>query len=192
MNPLLRRAGAAAFAAFVALGACNDPNAIPNASASNVIDTLTLWSLSGGPLTKPSAYSLNARNGVRTWEAGSGFEFAFDEDASGRPFFLPTDVLGLISSTALKPGLKRSTSSFDAMTKAPSNGYIVSDTVPLARFDLFYVRSTISTCSLLGVPLYGKLEVLAVDSVAPGTVTIRVVANQNCGYRGLNLGIPKH
>jgi len=191
MNSLLRRAGGAIAAVLLGLGACSDPNAIPKASAANVVDTLTLWSLSKGPLTKPSAYSLNARNGVRTWEVGGGFEFAFDEDAAGRAVFLPTDVLGLVSGGTLKPGLKRSTAGFDLMTKAPSNGYIVSDTVPAIVGDLFFVRSAISTCSLLGVPLYGKLEVLAVDSVAPNTVTIRVLANQNCGYRGLNLGIPK-
>lgn len=191
MNPLLRRAGLASLAAFVALAACSDPNAIPNASAANVVDTLTLWSLRQGPIAEPSAYSLNVRNGVRTWEVGNGFEFAFDEDGAGRPVFLPTDVLGLLSSTAFKPGLKPSTSTFDQMTKAPSNGYIVSDTVPIAVGDLFFVRSTISTCSLLSVPLYGKLEVLALDSVAPHTVTIRVLADQNCGYRGLNLGIPR-
>jgi hypothetical protein len=180
-------------AAFVAIaGACSDPNAIPNASASNEVDTLLLWSLTDGPLTKPTAYSINARNGVRTWEVGSNFEFAFDEDASARPVFLPTDVLGLLGTGALKPGLKRAADGvdFDNMTKAPSNGYVTSDTIPITVGDRFFVRTTVSTCSLLGVPLYGKLEVLELDPTQH-TVKVRVLANQNCGYRSLNIGIPK-
>jgi hypothetical protein len=189
MNRFLRGAVGAAFVAVA--GACSDPNAIPDANASNEVDTLFLWSLSDGPLTEPAAYSINARNGVRTWEVGSNFEFAFDEDATGQPVFLPTAVLDLLGDGALRPGLKRpsSTTTFDAMTKAPSNGYIVSDTVPIAIGDLFYIRTTVSTCSLLGVPLYGKLEVLELDPVQH-TVRLRVLANQNCGYRGLNPGIP--
>jgi hypothetical protein len=174
---------------FIAVVACSDPNAIPKANVPNEVDTLTLWSLTDGPLTKPTAYSINARNGVRTWEVGNNFEFAFDEDAAGRPVFLPTGLLGLLSSSAFKPGLKPSTVGFDQMTKAPSNGYTVADTIPIAVDDLFFVRTTISTCSLLGVPLYGKLRVLALDPVEH-TVQIEVLANQNCGYRSLNLGIP--
>ena len=56
--------------------------------------------------------------------------------------------------------------------------------------DLFFIRTTVSTCSFLGVPLYGKLQVIELDPVAH-TVRVQVLANQNCGYRGLNLGIPK-
>lgn len=182
----------ASAAALGVIGGCSDPNAIPNASVSNEVDTLFLWSLTDGPLTKPTAYSINARNGVRTWEAGNNFEFAFDEDATARPVFLPIDVLGLVGTNALKPGLRRAdaTVAFDDMTKAPSNGYIVSDTIPIAVGDRYFVRTTVSTCSLLGVPLYAKVEVLELDP-AEHKVKIRVLANQNCGYRALTVGIPK-
>jgi hypothetical protein len=191
MNRLSR--GAAIAACIAAAAACNDPNAIPNATASNVVDTLFLWSLTDGPLTEPTAYSINSRNGVRTWEVGNNFEFAFDETAGGEPVFLPTGVLGLLSSSALKPGLRRppANTTFDQMVRAPSNGYVVSDTVPIAVGDLFYIRTTVSTCSFLGVPLYGKLQVLELDPVAH-TVRVEVLANQNCGYRDLKPGIPNH
>ena len=56
------------------LAACEDPNALADATIPNQMDTITLWSLSGGPLDAPSAYSLNARRGVRTWEGGRDFE----------------------------------------------------------------------------------------------------------------------
>lgn len=178
--------------AIAAAGACSDPNALADATISNEVDdSVMLWSLSQGPLTKPSAYSIAAKNGVRTWEVGSAFEFVFDQTTAGAPVFIPTDLLGLLSSTAVKPGLLKSALTFDEMTRAPSNGYVVSDTIPVVVGDRFYIRTTVSTCSVLSVPLYGKMEVTAVDT-AQHTVTLKVLANQNCGYRSLKPGIPKN
>lgn len=188
---MLRTLRTPAFLAFAAALACSDPNARLPASFENVLDTLTLYDLSTGPLNLPSAYSLNARRGVRTWEVGTGFEFAYSVDSLGRSLFLTLDVLGLAATNAVKPGLKRSTVSFDAMTKAPSNGYVTSDTIVITEQDRFFLRTGVTWCPSLGVPLYGKLEVLDVDTAAQ-TVQIRVVADQNCGYRGLSLGVPKN
>jgi hypothetical protein len=176
--------------AFAILAGCSDPNELAKAGLENKVDTLTLYSLATGPLGMPSAYSLSAGAAVRTWDVGTNFEFAYNVDAAGKSVFLTTDVLGLASPSSLKPGVLRSTLSFDGMAKAPLNGYVSSDTIFIAEQDRFFLRTAISTCSSLGVPLYGKLEVLDIDSVAQ-TVTIRVLADQNCGYRGLGLGIPK-
>jgi hypothetical protein len=176
--------------AFAALVACSDPNQLAKARLDNTLDTLTLYSLRTGPLALPSAYSLNAAAAVRTWDVGTNFDFAYSTDAAGKSVFLTLDALGLASTSSLKPGLLRSTLSFDGMSKAPLNGYITSDTIVVAEQDRFFLRTGISICSALGVPLYGKLEVLDIDSVAHA-VQIRVLANQNCGYRGLGLGIPK-
>lgn len=175
---------------FVVVVACSDPNAIPRAGLANEIDTLTLASLERGPVSAPNAYSMNLRSGVRTWEAGTNFEFVFSMDPQDRAAFLPTAALGLSATTALKPGLLRTSVAWDAMTKAPLNGYVTLDTVPIAEQDRFYLRTAVSTCVGLGVPLYGKLEVLDIDTAA-ATVKIRVLANQNCGYRGLALGVPR-
>jgi hypothetical protein len=179
--------GVAGFAVAVA---CSDPNAIPDASLTNEVDTLTLWALDGGPLTRPTAYSLNARSGVRTWDVGTNFEFAFTVDPAGRPVLLPLEVLGLASSGSLKPGLKPSTLTFDGMKRAPLNGYITTDTIPADSGGKFFIRTGVNSCASYGVPLYGKLEILYVDTVAD-TLSLRVVANQNCAYRDLDLGIPK-
>jgi hypothetical protein len=178
-----------ALLAFALAAACSNPNAIPSASLSNTLDTLTLWSLEKGPLNKPTAYSLNARNGVRTWEVGTNFEFLFSVDAAGHPRFIPLGALGLSSTGSVKPGLLKTSLSFDSMVIAPQNGYLTTDTLPIAIGDRFFVRTAVNTCALLGVPLYGKVEVLAIDTSAI-TVQIRVVGDQNCGYRGLRLGIP--
>jgi hypothetical protein len=175
---------------FALAAACSDPNAIPDPSLTNEVDTLTLWALDGGPLTKPSAYSLNARSGVRTWDVGTNFEFAFTFDPAGRAVLLPLDVLGLASASSLKPGLKPSPLLFDDLKRAPLNGYITSDTVVIAENDVFALRTGVNACATYGVPLYGKLKVIDLDTLA-GTLQIAVLANQNCAYRDLVVGLPK-
>jgi hypothetical protein len=179
-----------ALLAFVAAAACSDPNAILPASLSNEVDTLTLWSLEKGPLTKPTAYSLNARNGVRTWEVGTSFEFLFSMDSTGRARFIPLGALGLTGTGSVKPGLLKTTVAFDSIGKAPLNGYLTIDTITIAEHQSYYVRTAVNTCATLGVPLYGKLEIIDIDTAA-ATVTFRAVGDQNCGYRGLKPGIPK-
>lgn len=175
---------------FAATVACSDPNQIAPASITNDTTVVTLYSLRTGPLTKPNAYSLNAGTSVQIWQVGTNFEFAFWMDATGKSELLPLDVLGLSASGSVKPGLLKSTVSFDAMTKAPQNGYITSDSVVIAEGERYYIRTGVNTCSALGVPLYGKLEVLDIDTTA-ATAKLMVLANQNCGYRGLGFGIPK-
>lgn len=175
----------------IAAAACSNPNAVNTATLLNELDTDTLYSLATGPLTRPSAYSLNVRNGVRIYEVGTAFEFAFSMDSTGRAVLLPLDVLGLAGTAAVKPGLLPSTLTFDGMTKAPLNGYITSDTLPIVEGDRFFLRTAVNTCAVLGVPLYGKLEVIKIDT-ATASVTLSIVADQNCGYRGLGLGIPKN
>lgn len=182
----------AALVAFAALAACSDPNEIADASLTNEVDTVTVYAQSNPSVQLPSAYSIASRSPVRTWEAGINFEFIYDIDAAGRSVLIPIELLDLLPDGAFKPGLRRPTSSntFEEMTKGPLNGYISSDTIPIVAGDRFYVRSTISTCSILGVPLYAKIQVIDFDAVAK-SVRLKVLANQNCGYRGLKTGIPK-
>ncbi|HWA16668.1 MAG TPA: hypothetical protein VG817_09550 [Gemmatimonadales bacterium] len=183
---------AAALAAFVAFAGCSNPNDIADASLSNEVDTVTIYSQTYGSVSQPSAYSITSRAPVRTWEAGINFEFVFDVDADNRPVLLPVELFNVLPEGAFQPGLRRPAASttFSEMTKAPLNGYITEDTIPVAAGDLFFVRTTVSYCSILRVPLYAKLHVIAIDTAAK-TLQMEVVANQNCGYRSLTLGIPK-
>jgi hypothetical protein len=42
-------------------------------------------------------------------------------------------------------------------------------------------------CTSLGVPLYGKLQIL---SFQDSTVTFQVLADRNCGFKDLDPGLP--
>lgn len=182
----------AALVAFVAVAACSDPNDIADASLTNEVDTVTVFSHTFGSVTQPSAYSIASRAPVRTWEAGINYEFVYDVDSTGQGLVLPIELFHILPVGAFQPGLKRPepTTGFDQMTKAPLNGYTTSDTIPIAAGDLFYVRTTVSTCTILSVPLYAKIKVIDFDTTAK-SVRLQVLANQNCGYRGLKTGIPK-
>jgi hypothetical protein len=47
-------------------------------------------------------------------------------------------------------------------------------------------------CSGLGVPLYGKMQVLSIDDT-PGNqrITFQALSNKNCGYKSLLPGLPR-
>ena len=126
---------------------------------------------------------------VRTYET-LNFEFAYTYDPVGaRHLFLPLAVLGLSPGTSVKPGLIKTDKDFVDVTKAAQNGYITNDTVVVDSGDVYMVRTT-TVCSSLGVPQYAKVQIIAVDLVAH-TLTIQALANNNCGYRGLKVGLPK-
>ena len=82
-----------------------------------------------------------------------------------------------------------STIPFDSIESAKSNGYITDAPVPVDSGDVFYLRSIVA-CSI-GVPLYGKMVITQIDTVAK-SITFIVMVNQNCGYRELQPGIPQH
>lgn len=169
------------------LGACSDPNALPPATETNLVDTITMYSLNGTPVNLPSAFLISESRAVRTDQVTT-FDFAFTFDGTGRAVFLPAVAAGVPGGTAA-PGLLPDGRSFDQITIAPFDGYITQDTVPTLAGDTYVLRSRI-LCTI-GVPLYGKLSVLEINP-APDTlsITFEVLVNGNCGYRGLEPGVP--
>lgn len=167
----------------VAVVACSDDDNLPDATDENVVDTLVLGTLTGTPITTPSGFAVE-KGTVRT-DLDAEFDFAYDIEPGGRPVFLPRAVLGL-PSTSADPGLQRRDETFDALVLARSNGYVTEEAVPIAVGERYLVRSRV-ICSGLGVPVYAKLEILAFDGEL---VELKVLANQNCGYKELEPGLP--
>ena len=156
---------------------CADP------TSTNVVDTVTLGALEGTPIQTPSAYSV--LNGAVRTDQTTDFEFAYNVDSTGQRVFLPRQVLGLTSTSGANPGVQASSATFDQITVAPSNGYVTDSAVVVDVGQRYLVRSRVF-CAI-GVPQYAKLEIL---SFADSTVTFKVLADNNCGYKGLEPGLP--
>ena len=165
------------------LAACGGGDDLPANPQANVIDTITIGSLSGTPITTPSGFSV-ASGAVRT-DLSADFDFAFNIQPDGQPVFLPRAELGLPSSTA-NPGVQRRNETFDEIDQASSNGYVTDDPVPIALGERYMVRSRV-VCGTLGVPLYAKIEIIGFED---RLVHLKTLANVNCGYKDLTPGVP--
>lgn len=170
----------------VAAAACSG-NQLPPAQVDNVVDTVTLSALHGGALPVPSGYSVPDGRAIRTDEA-AGFDFVYDILPPSRHVLMPLEAIGLGSTSTRNPGLQKRSESFADILTAPTSGYLTTDSLEIQVGDVIVVRSRVSC--YLGVPQYGKLQVLGFDDGAR-TVTLQVLANTNCGYRDLAPGVPK-
>ncbi len=181
--PLLLAALAAASA--LAAVACGDDFQLPPAVIPNEVDTVSLFALSGTPIGLPSAYLLEFRRVVRT-DQSSSLDFVFDLTNAGAPVLIPTGPLGLGEGSGLQPAPMP----FDSITIAPTSGYIYDTTAAADSGAELLVQSRVTTCAFgLSTSFYGKLRVLAVDTVAR-RIDFEILVNANCGYRGLEPGLP--
>jgi hypothetical protein len=168
------------------VAACDDSNGLPDPTFTNVEETATLYALVGTPITTASGYALDGPGLVRT-DISVEFDFAYNVEPDGRPVFVPRAALGIDASNPVNPGFQFRPESFEAITVAPSDGYVTDRVVPIALGERYVVRGRV-TCDV-GVPKYAKLEILSIDAPAR-TVTFRIITNDNCGFKGLTPGLP--
>src|SRR5689334_7972739 len=115
--------GLAALAGAATTTACDSPLAIPAATDTNRIDTVTLFALRGTSLLQPSAYDVVGRVVAHT-DRLEAFDFAVDIADDGTALLYPAGTLGL----AKDPGVLLTTAPFDSVVTAPLSGFI-TDTV---------------------------------------------------------------
>lgn len=177
-------AGVALFAA------CSNTLALPPATSVNRVDTVTLYALDGTPLTSPAGYAIIGRTVVHTYQTPA-FDFVFNFDSLQRPVFTPLGALHLaVIDTAGQPGFVYVTSTFDNTTLAPTEGYEIDKPFLVDATKITVARSRAEICpDGTTAPLYAKLQILSIDAVAR-TVRFAVLADQNCGYKGLEPGLP--
>ena len=177
------------FCAAIA-AACSSTANLPDPTDANLIDTTTVWALNGTAITDPSGFSIPDRIAVRT-DQSAAFDFAFNIDNSGKPVFLPIKLLGLGAVSGVNPGLLLSSIAFDSIrTAVTGDSYVFEDTVGVVVGSSYYARSRV-VCSTLAMPMYGKIEILSVDP-AGRSVTFRYLVDNNCGYLGLEPGLPRN
>jgi hypothetical protein len=168
-------------------GACSSTTGLPPATLTNVVDTVALYALRGTPINVPSAYSVQTRSSVRI-DQSVALDFAFDYDSVGEPAFFTTGALRLGTGSGLQPV----STAFDAVTSAPTTGYVTDRPTAIAPGSVLLVASRPLTCVYgTTVSLYAKLRVLTVDSTAK-RVNFAILVNQNCGYHDLLPGLPSH
>ena len=177
------------------IGACGDPFAVIPASVSNTVDTVEIYAVNGTPLDKASGYVIPDRSPVRIGldSPRYNFDFLYRIDGTNGPEFAPYSVVTPVAastSNAGRAGFLAASSSFDAITEAEQTGFVVDKPVKLAVGQVWFVRSGLPNGCFLGIPYYAKLEVLSFDS-GQRSVKFRILANVNCGYRGLEPGLPK-
>jgi len=166
--------------------ACNDTSNLPAPFFTNVVDTVSLFALRGTDVRLPSAFALDGAHTVRM-DQTTALDFAFDFDSLGAPALFPTGAINLGQLS----GLQQSTTAFDAIKLAPTGSYVFDKPLALDTGTVVLVRSRPILC-LFGttVSLYAKLRVLVVDSTAR-RLDMEALVDQNCGYRGLEPGLPK-
>ncbi len=175
-----------AFTGLALLAACSEPLGLPLAHLVNEVDTVSLFALDGTPLFAPSAYELNGRSRIRT-DQSPNFDFAFNVDALNRAVLLQTGSLGLGQAS----GILTVTTPFDSVKVAPSGGYEFAQPVVVDTGTVAVIRSRPQTCSFgATLYLYAKLRVLAID-IAARRIDFLILVDENCGYRGLEPGLPK-
>ena len=179
-------------AGAVALAAgCGDPLGLPAPTIPNRTDTVSLYALSGTPVTTPSAYIITFRQVVRTDQSLQGFDFAFDIESTGRPVLLSTGAMGLGRSS----GIQRTLHAFDSVTVAPAGNYNSDSALAVDSNDVMILHSRPLTCSYGATAAYfAKLHVLAIDTTSGPNgrrIDFEILTNVNCGYRGLEPGLPK-
>jgi hypothetical protein len=169
-----------------AAAACSDNDNLPDPTDENLVDTVTVGSLTDTPITTASGFSVSL-GAIRT-DLTDAFDFAYDiqgDPATGLSVMMPRAALGLVSGNSAEPGVMRRSETFDELELAPSNGYVTEEAVPVALGERYIVRSRV-VCSI-GVPLYAKVEIIGLED---NSLILKVLANTNCGYRGLEPGFP--
>ncbi|MFQ5703913.1 MAG: hypothetical protein ACE5HT_07820 [Gemmatimonadales bacterium] len=179
---------AAAASGVVVAAACGTGIGLPPAGVPNFPDTIVLFALRGTSISAPSAYDVVLGTVAQT-EQGELFDVAFDFDSTDTPVMYPAGPLGVNQAA----GIRLSNEPFDSIMRAPTDGYVLDEAVPMSVGLVFIVRSRTSNlgvCAFLGaLPRYGKFEVLDIDGQAR-SITLKLLIDVNCGYRGLQPGFP--
>ncbi len=201
---LLLAAGALAAAAA---GACSGPTQTI-ATQDNVFDTAGVYALTGAPESGPTGVATLTLLGPSFYGPspvravpGAHYDVVFDiHDTTA--VALPPGLVGFTG--ALTAGLQISLQPYDSMLVSPTLGYSDSTAITIHAGTRFYVQSLTSnpTCSVQSVAarryIYSKFIIDSINFspydpiTAPNgrTIYYRMVVDPNCGFLGLDTGVP--
>ena len=168
--------------------ACSDSNGLGDATEVNVVDTVTLGALEGTPISTPSGYRHQHGPGADRPDRGLRVRL---QRPPARRRLLPA---GLPAPRRARADLDQSGRSRPAAPRGELRRHQpaprATATCPIPPSRSSWASDTWSArawSAAIGVPLYGKLEIL---SFQDSTVTFQVLADQNCGFKDLLPGLP--
>ena len=188
-----RRAAAAALLLVAGLAACSDPLEL-KASFDTAESTVTVHALNGTPLAYTAAILLlPAPTGVRPANDYL-FDFAIDFDAGGAALLYPLDAIAQpgVISLARRVGVQKMSVAYADLQRAPSSGYTYGEAVPIAVGDVGAIQSNghpFCENSFVSSSIFAKFQVEALDAAAR-TARVKIRVDPNCGFRGLQSGLP--
>jgi len=126
---------ATALAIFGGAAACGNLTR-PKAQTENSTDTLTVYALNGTPVSAPVGIWLFGRTSS-VISSNFDFDLAFDIDGQGNTTLYTVRYIAGGLSGAHSVALQRYTGGYDALTKAPSTGYITDSLFTTKVGDVF-------------------------------------------------------
>jgi hypothetical protein len=186
----------------VAAGACGDPLAPtslcpPLPACENIFDTAGVYSISDGPESGPTGVDIWVPHAVISI-APNHFDLTFDiQGAQAR--VLPSKI---VAACVYCGALQLTTALYDTITHAPTLGYSDSTSIDIQAGSVFWVQSFSYYCRAQTIVArkyaYAKFIVDSInytpyDPIASPhgrSVYYRMVIDPNCGYTGLEQGVP--
>lgn len=197
-NRASRRAISALVVALSTLGgalACGGPTEI-KATSNTIAATLTIHAVNGTSPVKPAAIVLVGSPAAVRMTTDYNFDLAVDFDQSGAARLVPVDRVAsqAVIGTNRLVGFQKLAEAFENVTRAPNSGYVTRADFPVAVGDVGVIESLNNPyCSnfffSLSPHIYAKFAVEAIDPVER-SIRLRLVVDPNCGFRGLETGLP--
>lgn len=189
-------------AAACAVGACSNPFAV-KATVKNIDDTVAVYGLSEAPPEGPTAINTFIPKVVRV-DPTQNYDIVFDihPDSTGQltAWALPPLAVGFFGGGGIQ---KDTTQAFEAITKAPVNGYNDSTAIAIKPGDVLLVQARSYACTSQVFSarqvLYSKI---VIDSIhyapfdpttnpAGSTIYLRLRVDPNCGFISFADGLPR-
>ena len=183
-----------AFLAVFALSGCKgDALGGLHPTQGTETDSFVAYALTGTPASYPTGYVAAART-VAMVDGNGNFDIAFDIDAQGKVVVYPMRLVVSPITPFRDVGLLKGTGAFDAITRAPSSGYVTDKSVTLSPGDVLILQTAHNTGNdicIYGISPYIFAKI-GLDSVNLNNRSIyfKSTVNPNCGFRSFKSGIP--